>query len=236
LDRYLGQTHRWDRRDRFIRLRSRTWFLDRPADIPMRLARRWQESFARHAALPLEEYVTTLALLNDGQVRALQRLTRELGFPWHLQSVEHARYALRLYASLSPAQRQSIENGSALSVSAMTAAQQGLFASTLRGLARHRRLSASSAQIAAGRLALTSERGFRMKEPHEWIPNTLTASPAEAHHRMRAPSEAGHPTLRPRAPAAATDTQPRYPVLIVSFLLLYGDEQVERIPITVTPP
>src|SRR5207248_671840 len=51
LDRYAGFTHRWDHHGgggpsggagpRVIRLRSRTWFLQRPREVPLRLVRRW---------------------------------------------------------------------------------------------------------------------------------------------------------------------------------------------------
>ena len=33
-DNLAGFSYRWDYRDRLIRLRSRTWFLDRPREIP----------------------------------------------------------------------------------------------------------------------------------------------------------------------------------------------------------
>src|SRR3954464_14055411 len=63
LDDAAGSHHRWDRvptkwvGGSLIRLRSRTWFLDRPREIPLRYVRRWREEMARRGSVSLEAYL-----------------------------------------------------------------------------------------------------------------------------------------------------------------------------------
>ena len=65
LDHLAEPSHHWDRHDHLIRLRSRNWYLDRPQEIPLRLARRWKTLHDRYDALPFDEYVQMAAELSD---------------------------------------------------------------------------------------------------------------------------------------------------------------------------
>src|SRR5439155_14332093 len=70
LDRAAHSTHRWERRGKLIRLRSRTWFLDRPREIPLRSVRRWKQLFAQRGALPLDAYLEMATSLSDAQAES----------------------------------------------------------------------------------------------------------------------------------------------------------------------
>jgi hypothetical protein len=131
LDRLVGSSHRWDRVRDLIRLRSRTWFLDRPREIPLRLIRRWKASCDDKGALSLEEYVEIACSLTDTQLLSLNLVRRDTGLPDEVESAATMRHALRLYGALHPAQRATLWRGAALPVAQMTPLQRELFAASL---------------------------------------------------------------------------------------------------------
>ena len=132
LDRSAWFTHRWDRRERLIRLRSRTWFLDRPREIPLRYVRRWKELIAERGALPLDAYLEAVTTLTDTQIESLDRLVVSAVLPTDLFGAELCRDMLRLYASLLPSQRETLQHGGIIPVSRMTPRQQEQFVATLK--------------------------------------------------------------------------------------------------------
>jgi hypothetical protein len=127
LRQWAGATHQWDRQGTLVRLRSQTWFFDRPREVPSRLLRRWQKQCDRQGALPLEEWVTHVAGLSDGQLETLAAIAGELGLPPEFQTAPAAAAALRLYASLPPEQQQALARGEAIATKSMTPRQRALF-------------------------------------------------------------------------------------------------------------
>src|SRR2546428_795108 len=81
LSRAANPTHRWDRRGNLIRLRSRTWFLDRPKEVPLRLVRHWKELTDQHGALPLETYEEMARSLTDLQMENLGHVGEDVELP-----------------------------------------------------------------------------------------------------------------------------------------------------------
>ncbi len=108
----------WDRRGSLIRIRDQEWFLDRPREIPLRYIRRWVELVNRRGALPLDEYAALAFNLTDPQIETVYGLFERGIFPQQLDEddLEESRYLLRLYASLSDAQRQSLLIGKPLAL------------------------------------------------------------------------------------------------------------------------
>jgi beta-lactamase regulating signal transducer with metallopeptidase domain len=132
LDRYTSTTHRWDREGSLLRLRSRTWFLDRPREVPLRLVRRWEAIYERQGALPLPEYLEMVVGLNDGQIGSLTNLANITGIQPDLYQVEPASSALRLYRALSPSQQQALWQGQRLPLARMSPSQRALAMAVLR--------------------------------------------------------------------------------------------------------
>src|SRR5262249_23494419 len=108
LDRLVQGHEHWDRAGSLVRLRSRTWYLDRPREIPLRFVRRWVDVADRGGALRLDEWVETATSLTEEQLESLPSLVDALGLPRDLTELARVRGVLRLYASLSPAQLQAL--------------------------------------------------------------------------------------------------------------------------------
>jgi hypothetical protein len=135
LQHVSGGRYRWDRRGDLVRQRSNTWFLDRPRELPLRLVRGWQDSFSRCGELTLDQYATAAATLTDLQLRSTKRLIHRGVLPADAFSLEialDARSVLRLYASLTPAQKQTIRAGKEISGSRWSPRQRALFQAVLR--------------------------------------------------------------------------------------------------------
>ena len=99
--RYAGN-RQIDRKENVVRLRSRTWYLDRLQEVPLRMVRRWRALSAERGALPLSEYVAMAETLTDLQLKGLPALIAEAGLPRDLLQVPPAHHILRLVAALSP--------------------------------------------------------------------------------------------------------------------------------------
>lgn len=193
LDRSAWFTHRWDRRDRLVRLRSRTWFFDRPREVPLRLARRWKELSNRYTALPLEEYLVMATQLSDDQWGSLSLVAHELGLPPIVPGYPSLRPALRLLATLGPAERQAVLQGKPLAMAQMTPPQRELFLaavyqqSRLQGEPLDREAARAAEPPPTARFWLTADEVIRIKEQREEGPSyrdvpegTLSESGGEA--------------------------------------------------------
>jgi hypothetical protein len=177
LDRSAWFTHRWDRRDRLVRLRSRTWYFLRPREVPLRMARRWKEIGEREGALPLDEYLTMATQLNEGQWGSLSAVAHDLELPPIGPLYPSHRPALRLLAGLGPAERQALLRGRPLPMAQMTPPQRELF---LAAVYQQSRTRGEPLDLAAARAAeppstarfwLTSDQIVRIKERREEGPS-----------------------------------------------------------------
>jgi hypothetical protein len=162
-------SHRWERRGNLIRMRSRTWFVDRPREIPLRLTRGWQRLLEERGSLPLETFIEMATALTDAQLENLYNVLRSPGRPGppDLFQVTSARHVLRLYAALSPAQRQALLQGAALPVAQMTPAQRGLFLAGLQERARYRNPPPAMQHLAAGSFQVTVRQVVRVTEQRD---------------------------------------------------------------------
>ena len=239
LDRLAGRTHTWDHEEKVIRLRSRTWCFDRPREVPLRLVRRWKEIAEKQRLLPLEEYVRMATELTDAQIETLQDLEKEAGFPFGSLGaigVQFARHALRLYASLTPAQRQSLWRREAVPVRAMSRPQQALFLAGLKERARRTDppIPIDLARWSEGRFALAQDRlvrtilnqgGMSYFEPAPASDAGALGTGAARPAGVRIPDAIGTPVKEP-------------PVRVdrVRFDFQYGPEQRQSVGLTVAPP
>jgi hypothetical protein len=131
LERLMSSTHRWDRRDRLVRLRSRTWFMERPCEVPLRLVRQWNNLSAQSGALSLDTFATCAATLSDGQTDSLNYLIEVAGLSKDFAMVPAGRQGLRFYATLTPGQRQALWLHQPVVLARLTRAQRALMVETL---------------------------------------------------------------------------------------------------------
>jgi hypothetical protein len=128
-----------DRRGDLIRLRSRTWFFERPREIPLRFVRRCRESYETAGGLSFDQYLEMATQLRDLQLHQLSDLVMAGALPANpleLRSAYDARHALRLYAMLSAPECQTLLGGGALHLAGRTPVQRELFALAVRELRR----------------------------------------------------------------------------------------------------
>jgi hypothetical protein len=149
----------WERRDGFIRLRSRVADARQAAEVPQRLIDRWLAQIERDRALSLET-LEELCRLSDAQLFHLRdqweigSLIPNLNFlAWS------ARHPVHLYSHLSPAQRaQAARGGIRIAYSEMSPIQQRHFA--FWAMVREPDLAESQYEGGAVRVLLTEE--------HQW--------------------------------------------------------------------
>jgi hypothetical protein len=155
LSGFAKPTHRWDHQGNLIRLRSRTWFLDRPKEIPLRFARRWKELTDQHGALPLETYLEMANSFTDLQMENLAHVGEDVELPQTVRLFEigRSRFALRLYDALSPEQRQALSQGKSLAVAQMTTVQRQLFLASLQERGRYEPYPIGLERWSEGRLS-----------------------------------------------------------------------------------
>jgi hypothetical protein len=250
LDRYTQFSHRWDRQGKLIRLRSRTWFLDRPREIPVRLVRQWKEQQEQHGALPLNTYLEMATTLTDAQLDGLNTFSPEMN-SLNLFEVSRGRHSLRLYASLSPAQRQQLGHGGILTVAQLTLLQRRLFLSSLQETNRSRPQPMNLDQWSGGSFSVSTQRFTRIVEKSgnttrtrmEAVDPPPGAPAGTAVQRVAgatqstavpgAPTGNSPPPPRPGAPPAPADSVSRFPVMRLEFKLQYAPEQVDRVFLTV---
>jgi hypothetical protein len=256
LDRYTSFSHRWDRRGKMIRLRSRTWFLDRPREIPLRLIRNWNEQQEQNGALSLDTYLAMATTLTDAQLDALNSLSMEHP-SLSLYEVARGRHALRLYATLSPAQRQQLPRGGTLTVAQMTLPQRRLFLSSLEDSNRGRPQPMNLDQWMVGSFSLSAQRFIRTvektggatrarMEPVDPPPGTAGTGGAPGTAAVQrvagATQSAPLPGTPPGSsvlpsptgvPRPASETVSRFPVTRLELKLQYASEQIDRVSFTV---
>jgi hypothetical protein len=217
LDRLAAGTHRWENRGSMALVRSRTWFFDRPREIPLRFVRRWKELGDRYGLLPLEECIAMANTLPDIQLEpealsaAATEAGLEFGSPYLLG---RARNALRLYGTLTPAQRQALWQGKPIPVAQMTPHQREIFVAVLQDDARERGEPLDLRHLAGGKLSM--KRLSRER--------TLVTSGAFAraqYETIKAPDNppAGPPTGKR---VTTRDGVTRYRMLTLLFRLEYG--------------
>jgi hypothetical protein len=157
LDRWTGLSHQVDRLGNLVRLRSREWYLYRTREIPLRLTRRYVRLVQQHQKLPFETHLEIATSLRDAQLESGWAVEREAGAA--LGAVfgvaGSIRHALRLYATLSNAQQESLWRGETLKVAGLTPAQRALFQAALR--CRCPFAPPEPTEWATGRLTVTVE-------------------------------------------------------------------------------
>jgi hypothetical protein len=226
LDRMTRNTYRWDHHGKLVRFRYRAWPFARQREVPLRMIRRWQELLDQYGTLPLDEYLTAATTLNDGQLESANGLVhmRQLAY----LRIYPSRHALRLYASLAPAQQQSLWQGRALPAAAMTPAQRRLFLAQLQeGDAASTPEPAVSPD--AG-FTLKSERFVRVIEPNGGgftIRREPVAAPSPT--APAAPPGASPPAARPGAVI-------RHPITTITFGFLYTPEMQPGVSVEVASP
>jgi hypothetical protein len=166
---------RWYRRGNLIRLRSRKWFWERRDEVPLSLLRRWEQQGETHGALPLAEYEEMAATLNDNQLWNLFDTLSVSGLGDEIQCKSPDRFdifalrdALRLYRSLTPAQRQALRDGKPVALASMRPAQRRLFVTWAAPEAEFRSRYRPE-ELAGTRFSLSTSRGVCVREREEGI-------------------------------------------------------------------
>jgi hypothetical protein len=168
LDRLCGNRYTWDRRGTLIRCRNRSWYQQRPSEIPLRLVRRWAALCDERGALPLEEYAALAATLTDRQLDTLRNLRQGGVFQTVLRDVADAadaRYLLRLYSRLPAVQQKALREGKPLGIAQFPPSLRPLILATLRRAPLRRSYPLLGLdQWSAGHLAFTGEPDVRLRE------------------------------------------------------------------------
>ena len=121
--------------------------------------------------------------------------------------VAHVREALRLYASLSPAQQRALWEGKSLPVAQMTPAQRQLFLTALTEYAQGRSTPLDLAQWTNGSLSLTSDRLVRITERTVGPGSISESTSQQPDSGPGTGAQRGNgPTVRPSAPATGPGT------------------------------
>lgn len=229
LDRHVQFSHHWERQGNLIRLRSRTWFLDRPREIPLRLVRSWQEQQRQRGTLTLEKLAGIATSLTEAQLDGLGAAVYDEFAGLEISSVSHARQALRLYGAFSAGQRRQLQHGDALPVAQMTRAQQSLFLSGVHDLYRGQTEPLDLTAWPRGSFSLTSRRGVLSVERIGGSSRNLFEA---EDNPDGAPDGAEARSAHGRAAAAV----PRYPVLQLEPKLRYVPQKLVGASLTVPDP
>jgi hypothetical protein len=255
LDQFAGITDRWDRRGKLIRLRSRTWFVDRPREIPVRLIRRWKALYDQYGSLPFEEEARITTDLTEAQLDTLGAIAWQaaglvMDAP-NSHGLYRARHALRLYRSLSPGQQQVLWHGGSIAVRQMSPAQRRLFLAALEEAKRGLVLPMDLEGWAGGSLLLVAQRSIRVverqdssasirMEPAPEPPSKSSESARGSTSPAVGPNTGSRPAARsmPGAPGpnGALPSVTRQPVLQVIFRLQYGPEAREQVGLLAASP
>jgi hypothetical protein len=247
LDRVAGTAHRWDRRGTLIRVRSRTWPEDRRREVPLRVVRRWREMFVRQGALPLDEYLRILTTLSEAQLEDLFWLANRGPFPpdfRDLAGLAFGRHAVRLYSSLTPAQRGVLERGEPIPAARMTPAQRTLFLRALTAPPRYCPVPVRLLPIPDGALVLETEPVIRIREERDGGLRIREekAAEIEAPNAPRAAGDGqGALASRTGAPttgaARTTVTEARFPAARLSLNLQYspGERETAQLIVAAAP-
>lgn len=207
LDRITQYGYQWDRKGDLVRIRNRAWFFLRAREVPLRIVRHWNELLVGGSEPPLDEYASTAAALNDDQLELLPSLVRGRD-TFFMHEIFTARHGLRLYASFTPLQQQTLRQGQPFPVGAMSPAQRDLFLAPWRELPRYREDPAAEPAVPTlpplsrdSRFAITAERLLMIAEKKgemthftwQHVPDDAPAAPAAA---PATPRGAGGPAPR----------------------------------------
>jgi hypothetical protein len=245
-------THRWDHEGNVVRLRSRTWFLDRPREVPLRLARRWEQLCERLGALPLNEYIDAARTLTETQLEGLALLIPlqlrgdyqntgagvrcDLG---DLKFLFARRHAVRLYASLAPWQQRALWQGAPVPVATMTPSQRDVFLAAIQDRSRQRETSLERAPAESGKFSLTyAPRDLIRDQNGQRSVLTNTASLSGTGDTTTEPTNApranavssGQGQAEPDARSGGART---YPVLQVRFHCVCDPDLRQTVPLMV---
>lgn len=125
-----GPVSRVTRADDFFRIRRRSWYHDRLAEIPERLARQWEERLRKRPSVTTGELAELATALRDAQLENFAAVLRErgidLGDHFWLDVVANGSL-LRAYAALHPQQRGALAAGRAVSTASMPLAARRWF-------------------------------------------------------------------------------------------------------------
>jgi hypothetical protein len=182
LDSYAQGGYRLENHGNVVRLRSRTWYFDRPPEITLRLVRGWRALHEQQGAPSLTQYAELVSALRPEHFSTLRSVANLGVLPEDAYSLESAQHLLRLYAALVPAQQQALWQRGALLFARMTPQQRDLF---LTGLAAPG-TSTEPAALADARLTLTREALVRTRQTGaglQFCDNPAAgAAPAESFH------------------------------------------------------
>jgi outer membrane lipoprotein-sorting protein len=241
LDRLAGSSHRWERDGRLIRLRSRTWFFDRPREVPLRMVRHWKGIAVTQGPLPLDEYAAMATALTDAQLDSLDQVVDQADLPFGAVNgiaANFARHALRLYASLSPGQRRALLSGRVIPVGEMTPAQRALFLTGLREQVRrwYQPIPVDLAHLPDGSFALSSQALVRTILNNG---GSVYLQPVERRAAEGGLSAGGHPQGMPvpQIPEAIGKPVNAAPARVdqVSFEFRFGPGLSKSVDLTVAP-
>ncbi len=111
---------------------SRTWALDRAADIPKRLISKWQERYRKQGMVSLDDHIEIASAITWPQTFTLSQVLPE-GCPRDF----HSYTMLRLLGLLSPAEREAASSGVGIALAGLSPeAQQTLADGFRRDLAK----------------------------------------------------------------------------------------------------
>ena len=239
LDRLSGTRYRWEQRGKLITLRSRTWFLDRPREIPLRLVRPWKVLLDRYGALPLDDCVRMATDLTDAQIENLPVLDQQRELPMgelDLTAMQRGCPALRLYGSLSAAQQQALWRGETIAVPRMTPAQQALFLANARERGRDRTPPPDLTQWRAGSFSTSAQPILRVIEPQGTgvdVHLEPVAPPAAPGGASPTAGLAGVPST---AAGFIPDRPVRQQLTQINLRFQYGPQEQDNVGVVVAAP
>lgn len=231
LRRLAGSYYAVDRRDRLVRLRSRSWFLDRPREIPLRVVRRWEQLFKEHGALPLPELASSFARLTHDQFESLYAYREGSGYPTEVDGLAYMpaqRQALRLYAALTPDQQQRLQRGELIPAQRMGAAARRLFLSFFEERSLQNARSPQIDDLTGAGLYVTAEPRVIVREQRGETVSYRRLAPDEPEAAARPAGAAGK---RPGGGPMVT----RHPASAVRFRFRCGGAEDHAVFVVAAP-
>ena len=232
----VAPSHTWERDEQIIRLRSRTWFLDRQREIPVRYGRRWQSVLDQQAALSIDEYAAMAVTLKDAQLRQLPLFAREMDLPPEIAQAYEARHSLRLFAAFPPRERRLLLARVSAFLARMAPGPRQLFVEALRRQTWHQAAGIDPQQLARAQLIVIAEPAAVRIEQQEGAlrRQTLQVQPDdtdeddEPDDPADAAAEGGPSLLEGPGVTAQFVTRLR-------FMLVYGAGQRSEVTLVVAP-
>lgn len=171
LRKYVAGVADWTKDGAHLRVRSRTWFYDRSAEIPQRVIRTWSEKLRRERRTTLESEAALALSLRDEQRSHFLAGLQEEGVYLHEEDSHHqegSREILRAYASLSESQQQLLRSGGELPFARLPpAARTWLRASFERRQRSFMRPNLPFLELPPGSLSLSATTVQRVITSHE---------------------------------------------------------------------